>query len=172
MFTLIISTAVFAQSKTSIYTSLDTKNCKTLESDETGAGFYRGECKGVGGFKLEFLEGDIRQSINVVFPDGKKSELEFWTIISGAFSYVGDKAEWRVVKEGKKFKPFALIVRFNASENPDKPEKPVSYLSVSKITGDSACVTDIVKPSKNQNLTARKLADEAANKPCLSASEN
>ena len=156
----------------SIYTDLAAEKCKTIESDETGAGWYRGECKGVGGFKLEVLEGDIRQSINVIFPNGKKSELEFWSIISGAFSYVGDKAEWRVIKDGEKIKPFALIVRFNASENPEKPEKPTSYLSVSKITNDAACITDIVNPSKDQNEKARQLADRSADKPCLKPSGN
>ena len=67
----------------------------------------------------------------------------------------------------KNEKNYGLIIRYNASENPEKPEKTTSYLVVTKITKDTACITDIVKPSKDQNETARKLADEAANKPCL-----
>lgn len=54
-----------------------------------------------------------------------------------------------------------------ADVNPEKPPPDRSYLTVSKITEDSACVTDAVKPVKNQNSEARKLADTAAGRPCL-----
>ena len=151
----------------SIYTDLAAEKCKTIESNPDEGGSYIGECKGVGGFKLEVVEGDIRQTINVIFPNGKKSELDFWSKVSSAFSSVGEKAEWRVLDGGKDEKSYGLIIRYNASENSEKPEKTTSYLVVTKITKDAACITDIVKPSKDQNLTARKLADEAANKPCL-----
>ncbi len=151
----------------SIYTDLTSEKCKTIESNPDEGGSYIGECQGVGGFKLEVVEGDIRQTINVIYPNGKKAELEFWAKVSSAFSSVGEKAEWRVLNGGKDEKSYGLIIRYNASENPEKPEKTTSYLVVTKITKDAACITDIVKPSKDQNLTARKLADEAANKPCL-----
>ena len=151
----------------SIYTDLAAEKCRTIESNPDEGGSYRGECKGVGGYKLEVLEGDIRQSINVIFPSGKKAELDFWTNVSSAFSSVGEKAEWRVNNKVENAEPYALIVRYNASENPEQPEKTTSYLVVTKITKDTACITDIVKPSKDQNVTARKLADEAANKPCI-----
>lgn len=164
---LLFSIAVPAQNKSSVYTDLKAEKCKTVESNPDEGGSYRGECPGVGGYKLEVLEGDIRQSINVISPTGEKSELNFWSTVSSGFSAVGEKAEWRVAGKGKKAKPYSLIVRYNASENPEKPEKTTSYLVVVKIDGVSACITDIVKPSKDQNLSARKLADEAANKPCL-----
>ncbi|MBK7705883.1 MAG: hypothetical protein IPJ30_08910 [Acidobacteria bacterium] len=67
---LVILTAAtigFAQNR-SVYTSLEAKDCKTLEQEDEGAGWYRGECKGVAGFKLEVTEGDLRQSVNVVMP--------------------------------------------------------------------------------------------------------
>ena len=149
----------------SVYTDLADNKCKTLESNPDEGGSYRGECPGVGGYRLEVLEGDLRQSINVVAPDGKKFELDFWTISVG-FSAVGEKAEWRVVKNGKTVKPIALIVRFNVSENPEKPEKNTSYLIVSKITDKIACVTDVVKPAPNANETARKSADASGGKAC------
>lgn len=151
----------------SIYTDLTTEKCKTIESNPDEAGSYKGECAGVGGYKLEVLEGDLRQSINVVAPSGKKSELNLWSNVSAAFSALGEKAEWRVKGEGVKAKPIALIVRYNAAENPEKPEQNTSYLVVSKITGDGACVTDVVKPSKDANVEARRLADKSADKPCI-----
>lgn len=150
----------------SIYTDLAAEKCRTIESDETGAGSYIGECPGVGGYKLEVLEGDIRQTINVIAPSGKKSELEFWSKISSAFSAVGEKAEWRVKKNGKEIKPLALIVRYNTNEDPEKPEKNTSRLVVIKISGDTACITDIVEPIKDANVKARELADASAGKPC------
>lgn len=163
-FLFIFSNAIAAQ--TSVYTDLADKKCKTLESSAEEGGSYRGECKGIGGFKLEVLEGDIRQSINVIFPNGKKSELDLWSNVSSAFSSVGAKAEWRVRGKGKSAKPYALIVRYNASENTEKPELTTSYLVVTKITKDSACVTDVIKPANDQNKKAQKAADESATKPC------
>lgn len=154
----------------SVYTNLDTTKCKTLESDAEGAGWYRGECQGTNGYKLEVTEGDIRQSIDVVAPDKKKHELNFIGNVSSGFSFVGTKAEWRVKGSGKTQTPIALIVRFNAS-NPEDETKNTSYLVVSKITKKEICITDVVKPSAKANEEARKLADAAATKPCKTAEE-
>lgn len=151
----------------SVYTDLTTAKCRTIKQTDDEGGSYRGECAGVGGYKLEVLEGDLRQSINVIAPNRKKFELNLWTTVSGAFSSLGEKAEWRITRNGKKITPTALIVRYNASENPEKPEQTVSYLAIAKITKNAACVTDVVKPTaKNQNAEARRLADASANKSC------
>lgn len=170
---ILIMTLVFglaicasAQKIESIYTDLSDTKCKTLEFNENEGGDYRGECPGVGGFKLELLEGDLRQTINIVQKaKGTIWELNFWSI-KGGFSAVGDKAEWRVIKKGKTVKPIALIVRFNVSKNMEDSTKNTSYLLVTKIENDSACVTDVVSPSKDQNVKARQLADKSAGKPC------
>ncbi len=157
---ILLASSAFAQKPHSAYTSLDDKKCRTIESN-TGEGWYRGLCAGVGGYRLELTEGDLRQSITVISPAKKKYELGF-TRITGAFSSVGAKAEWRV--KGKT--PIALIVRFDASENPEDATKTTSYLIVSKITKTQACVTDVVKPMANQNAEAQKLADVSQTKPC------
>lgn len=159
-FIAVTATVSFGQN-TSVYTSLDTKDCKTLEQEDEGAGWYRGECRGVGGYKLEVTEGDLRQSINIVSPSGDKSELSFGAVSSG-FSSVGAKAEWRL--KGKT--PVGLIVRFNASEDPADATKITSYLIVIKIKSSGSCITDVVKPSKSQNVLARNFADQAGGKPC------
>lgn len=163
------STGSSEQSKniSSIYTDLKTEKCKTIKVNPDEGGSYAGECAGVGGYKLEVLEDDLRQSINVIAPGGKKSELELWSSVSPAFSALGDKAEWRVTGEGEKAQPVALIVRYNAADKEDKPESDTSYLVVVKIKGDTACVTDVVKPSKDANVEARRLADMSADKACL-----
>ena len=157
------SLTVFAQKNTSVYTNLGDKSCKTLESDASGAGSYRGRCPGIGGYKLDLLEDDIRQTINVIAPNKKVFELNYWYYLSG-FSAVGPKAEWRM--KGKN--PVALIVRFNVAGAEDS-SKSTSYLMVAKITKGEVCVTDVVDPSKTQNAEAQKLADSAAAKPCKAA---
>lgn len=164
----ILSSYISAQTAKieSVYTSLETKACKTLESSTEGAGWYRGECKGIGGYKLQLTEGDIRQSIDVIAPNKKKYELDLVGNISTAFSYVGAKAEWRVTRKGKIITPFALIVRFNASENQEDSTKSTSYLVVSKITKNQICVTDVIKPGATANEEAQNLADASAAKPC------
>jgi hypothetical protein len=169
--TVLLGTAtIFSQTKKaeSVYTDLASEKCTTIESNSDEGGSYQGECAGVGGYKLEVLEGDLRQTINVIAPNRKKFELELWNKVSSGFSAVGDKAEWRVVRTGKTVKPTALIFRFNASDNPEKPVQNTSYLIVVKITKTSACVTDVVKSAANANETARRLADNSADKPCHS----
>ena len=61
--------------------------------------------------------------------------------------------------------PVALIVRLNVSDQGDE-KPPTSYLVVSKIGATTACVTDVVKPGKDQNSLAQGLADKSSTKPC------
>jgi hypothetical protein len=153
-----------AQTRPSVYTSLAEKQCRKLKS--TGDD-YLGRCPGIGGYSLLVAEGDLRQNILVVTPKGTRHSLELWSVVSPAFSSVGPKAEWRVITENRKTAPTALIVRYNASEDPEKPDKKTSYLVVTKITANEICVTDKVSPGPTANEEARRLADAATNKPCL-----
>jgi len=146
-----------AQNK-SVYTS--TSKCRTISSRPEEAGSYEGECKGVGGYKVRLLEGDLRQSINIITPGKKTFELNFWGFFS-SFSDINPKIEWRT-KAGV---PVALIARLNVA-NTDSTKKGKSYLMISKIGKKSSCVVDIIKPGANQNEAARKSADAAAKKPC------
>jgi hypothetical protein len=158
-FLLVCAAGVAAQE--SVYTSLAEKQCKTLELKEDEA-YSRGSCAGVGGYKLEVVESDLRQTVDVVAPNGKKSPLDFQGNVSAMFSAVGQKAEWRA-RQGK---PYALIVRFNVSENPDDTTKKTSYLVVAKISPEGSCITGVVNPSATANADAQRLADEAPNKSC------
>ena len=145
----------------SVYTSLSTKVCKELKSNPHEGTQYEGECPGVGGYKLRFLEGDLRQSIDIIAPNKKKFQLAFWNI-SGAFSHLGPRAEWRL----NKGVPVALIVRFNSQEDPEDPKKVKSSLVVAKISRTEACVTDVIESPAEQNNVARHFADKAADTPC------
>jgi hypothetical protein len=155
----VFSTTAFAQNK-SVYTDLSAEKCKTADVDKGMPGNYSGKCKGVGGYDLEVYLDDERNSVGVVLPSKKTIGLDFWHYF-GNFSALGEKAEWRI--KGKK--PVALIVRLNVSDNGDE-KPPTSYLIVSKISSTNACVTDIVKPGKNQNAQAQGLADKASTKQC------
>lgn len=156
---LLPAVTVIAQNQT-VYTSTRTSACRTIASNPNEGGAYEGECRGVGGYKIRVLEGDIRQTINIITPAGKKFELNFWGFYSG-FSSIGEKIEWRT----KKGVPVALIARFNVA-GADDSSKSTSYLMVAKIGKTSSCVTDVVLPVAKQNEEARKLADAASAKPC------
>ena len=148
----------------SVYTDLAPAHCKTIETHEETGGSVQ-KCPGVAGYALLVEDDDARQSVTVVSPDGKKHPLNYWQVITTAFSSLGEKAEWRVEKQGGKPRPFALIVRVYASENPEKPDQKTSYLAVAKITAAEVCVTDKVKT----NEEARAAAAASASKPCREA---
>jgi len=155
------------QSNQSVYTSLGEKQCRTVKSAEAGDDGYEGRCRGIAGYTLLLSEGDLRQNITVITPKGTKHSLDLWDVISGGFSSVGPKAEWRMTTRKGKPTPVALIVRYNASEDPEAPNKQNSYLAVSKITATEICVTDKILPGPKANEDARRAADTAATRPCL-----
>lgn len=154
---------------TSVYSNLSSKSCKTLTVDkETGSSTQ--SCSGIAGYKLLVHDDDARQSITVVAPNGSKHDLNFWQVVTHAFSSVGNKAEWRVVRKNGKLSPVALIVRVNASEDPANPSRQTSYLAVTKLTADKICVTHKIPPGANANVDARRAADSALSAECLAQS--
>lgn len=164
---LLASVAVAAQSNQSVYTSVETKQCRTIKSTSEEAGSYEGRCRGVAGYSLIVEEGDLRTNVKVVTPKGQQHSLELWSVVSGGFSSLGPKAEWRVTRRAGKLVPVGLIIRYNASENPSEPNKITSYLVVAKISSDGVCVTEKFLPGANANADARRAADNAASKNCL-----
>ncbi len=150
----------------SVYTSTTEKACRTIKSDDGGTGSYEGECPGAGGYKLRLIEGDLRQTLDVITPGKKRFALNFWNFYGG-FSSIGEKVEWRT----RRRVPVALIARYSVADAED-PQKNTSYLIISKIGRTAACVTDVVEPGARQNERARELADTAAARPCRSAGQN
>jgi hypothetical protein len=146
----------------SVYTSLAQADCRVTEVDEESESSVS-RCPGAAGYALEALEGDLRQSIDVITPDGKEHELNYWSVITGGFSTLGPRAEWRM-RGGR---PIALIVRVNASEDPEDATRLTSYLAVAKLTPAEICVTDRIPPSPTANEAARAAADASAGRPCL-----
>ena len=162
----VVATAM-AQTNRSVYTPLGEKQCRTIKSAEAGDDGYEGRCPGTAGYTLILSEGDLRQNITVITPQGAKHSLELWVVVSGAFSSLGPKAEWRIATQNKKSVPVALILRYNANEDPEKPDKLTSYLAVAKITPTEICVTEKILPGPTANEDARRAADAASTKSCL-----
>jgi len=158
---------VVSQTNQSLYTSVAPKSCRTIKSTSEEGGSYEGRCRGVAGYNLIVEEGDLRTNIKVVAPGGTAHSLDLWTVVSSAFSSLGPRVEWRMSKGGSKATPVALIIRYNASENVEYPNKTTSYLAVAKITSAETCVTDKILPGPNANADARRAADVAATKSCL-----
>jgi len=159
--------AVTAQPTHSVYTSIGDKHCRVIKSAEAGDDGYEARCRGTAGYSLLLSEGDLRQNITVITPQGAKHSLDLWDVVSGGFSSVGPKAEWRIATQNKKSVPVALILRYDVNEDPDKPDKRTSYLAVTKITSKEICVTDKISPRPTANEDARRAADAASGKPCL-----
>jgi hypothetical protein len=147
----------------SVYTSLAPADCRLVKRDaDTNDPTYR--CPGTAGYALLVHDWDARMTVDVVAPGGRTHRLRYSGVISSAFSSLGPRAEWRMRDE----KPIGLIVRVNAFENPDTPDRATSYLAVAKITDRETCVTDRIPPTTpNANEAARQAADRSASRPCM-----
>jgi hypothetical protein len=168
LFVIVATTeSLKAQAKLeSIYSDLSESKCRTIEFDKESSSSTQ-VCPGIAGYKLLVLDDDARQSITVVTPGGKKHPLDFWDVITGAFSNVGTKAEWRVSRNKRKVSPVALIIRVNANEDVENPTRLTSYLAVVKMTPEKICVTHKIPPGATANDNARQAADTAQSAACL-----
>jgi hypothetical protein len=115
----------------------------------------------VGGYALLVHDADARVSMSLVAPDGTTHPLDFWHVITRAFSRLGDQVEWRL-RNGA---PVALIVPVLASEADDVTER--HYLAVVKLTPSASCVTARIEPGPGAHDRAREAADAAVTRPCL-----
>src|SRR5262245_58477764 len=111
---LVFAATVAAQSNRSVYTPLGDKDCRKIKSAEAGDDGYEGRCPGTAGYSLLLSEGDLRQNITIITPKGTQHSLDLWSVVSGGFSSVGPKAEWRLTSQKRKPVPVALIIRYNA----------------------------------------------------------
>ncbi len=162
---IIFACSTTAQTST-VYTDLSGDNCRTVKSnEETGSTEKR--CGAFGNWSLMVLDDDDRMSVNIITPDQKQHELNFWGVVTPAFSSLGSKAEWRVIKANGISKPFALIVRIDSTSEQNGKRERQSYLAVSKITETEICVVEKISEQKNANQLARDAAENAAAKPCL-----
>ena len=157
---LLVALPTGANAVDSVYTDLAVPPCQKHAEYELGATL---RCEGPNGYALLVHDDDARVSITVVTPDGKEYDLDYWSVVTRSFSALGPKAEWRLRENA----PIALIVRVNAYEDGEDPDKVTSYLAVARIDADAVCVTDRIPPMAEQNVRARQAADKASAKSCL-----
>lgn len=147
---------------TSSYTSIDQRDCITLDSDNMGS---IQECESFNHIGVKVIEGDIRQSI-ILSRDREEYDLNFSEVVSPTFSSLGFKIEWRH-ELGNPENLLGMIVRFEVNNQYDDSEKASSYLVVSKIVKDEMCIIAKVLPQNNQNKRAREILDSKNPLPCL-----
>jgi hypothetical protein len=156
-----------AQANRSVYTPIGEKQCRMVKSAEAGDDGFEARCRGTAGYSVILSEGDLRQNLTVITPQGAEHSLELWSVVSSGFSSVGPKIEWRIATQNKKATPVALIIRYNANEDAERPGKLTSYLAIAKITATEICITEKIPSGPKANEEARRAADVAADKSCL-----
>jgi hypothetical protein len=82
----------------SAYSGLVGKICRSVEKG-TEAAYSMADCGGFGGFRLLVLHDEDRASVTLATPEGKKFPLEFWDVVTPAFSDLGARAEWRILRD-------------------------------------------------------------------------
>lgn len=147
---------------TSSYTSINQKDCMTLDSDNLGS---IQECEPFAHIGVKVIEGDIQQSI-ILTRNRKEYVLDLTGIIGSRFSLLGSKIEWRH-ELGKPENLKGLIVRFEVSHNHEQLEDVSSYLLVSKVLNDEVCVVAKVVPQNYQAKRAREILDSQQSLPCI-----
>ena len=143
------------------YTRLD--DCKTVRTrDDEDWAVLR--CQGQGGIGLTLNYADARDDLELVRPGKPPIQIGLPNLAGGGFNKLGDTIEWRGTGDGAAFTPLALIVRNNAIENAEMPERSTSFLAVIDLA--QGCALAHVRPGEGQNERARKIADTPG-QPCL-----
>lgn len=155
----------------SIHTDLGAGSCgKEIDKNDPNETPYL-VCPGVAGYALIVRRVDAgRQSIDVVDSAQRVLPLNYHEFVTRHMSTLCGKAEWRVATKDGKQVPIALIVRVQAREDNDNPEKVTrSYLAVAKITPNEACVTDRIPEGAQSEAEVRSAADSAQERQCAPA---
>jgi len=147
-----------------IYTSIDEKDCQTLESDNLGS---IEECESFAGMKIIVIEGDMKQAI-IVIRDNKRYELDLKSVIPNGFISLGLDLKW-IYKHQEFDNPVAMLAHLDVNEDKEDIEKVTSYSLVSKITEKEICIVGKIKIEKNKDKLAYKMAEEAYDMPCISS---
>ena len=123
---------------TSVYSDFDLKKCKALElyaGNEGEGGVW--QCKGIGGFDVLYLEGDLRGYV-AFGPEARSQCTSAQTF--GAFNSPGPKIEWRM-ENGK---PIATIFRWFTDNGSGEEGAKQNWLVVTKLNGKDACRTALI----------------------------
>ncbi len=147
--------------RVSRYTRLD--DCKVVKTEENEDWAVL-RCEGQGGIGLTLNYYDARDDLELVRPGKLPVQIGVPMLAGGGFNKLGDTVEWRGMGDGGAFRPAMLIVRNNAIENSEQPERSTSFLTVIDIA--QGCAVAQVRPGAGQNEQARAIADGPPGK-CL-----
>jgi len=146
------------------FTTNRLEQCRLVEKNEEEGGYYRHHCPGVGGFSYELVESDLRQSLVIIAPGGRRDDISLTSATgSGGFSTIGQTFDWRSLAGAP---PRSLTVRFNVNEDPEAIVPARSYLVVVRLAAP-ACPVGVVPPGPGQNDTARAIADRDPLPACI-----
>jgi hypothetical protein len=150
----------FGQAPESRYTELVGGRCRFVSADrETNEDAVK-RCPGHGGAEVETLSGHTRLHLGYRFSARQRAE----TVVT-AWS-AGKTVEWRGIKAGKGFEPYATIVRLLMKDRENGKPGPVAdgqVLAVMRVDPREAeaCVVAYVdaQANKDPNALARDAAD-------------
>lgn len=149
---------------TSRFTTNGLDKCRLIEKNEEEGGYYRHRCPGAGGFNYEHVESDLRQSLVIIAPDGRRGEVSpAQATGSGGFSTLGSTFDWRGLSGAP---PRTVTVRYNVNEDPEATVPARSYLVVVRLTAP-VCPIAVVPPGPGQNDEARAIADRDSLPACI-----
>jgi hypothetical protein len=148
---------------TSEYTSTKTGKMVRQSTDRNPIDFFEMHCKGLGGYELIFLGADARSWINVKYgravADLRNATFE---LSPGTFpNKANDVVEWRGVKRGGEFVPYALIYRLEGGN--DETRKLKSRLIVIRLNKGESAVVGYAE-GKDEDAEAKRIADRFAPK--------
>ena len=152
----------------SVYTDLSPQSCrKKVDKNDPNETPYL-VCPGVEGYALIVRRVDAgRRSIDVVDPSQHIHPLKYEDFVTRHMSTLDPEAEWRVVTKDRKQVPIALIVRVQAREDNNNPEKVTqTYLAIAKIVPNEACVIDRIPVGTQSEAQVRSVEDSARERPC------
>ena len=150
----------FGQAPESRYTELVGGRCKFVSTDtETNEDQVK-RCPGHGGAEVETLSSHTRLFISYRFSARQRAEN-----VVAAWS-AGKTVEWRGIKAGKGFEPYAAIVRLLMKDHENGRPGPVADAQVLAVTRvdpreAEACVIAYVdaRANRDPNRLARDAAD-------------
>ena len=151
-------TAAPEQVREDVRRNTSLEGCDLIRSEPEEAGFYEYECEGLGGYRLRLVQADLRENVVVLPPEGAEQSLDLPALADGAFSSIGDVAEWRGAMVGERFRPVALILRQSVMEGSGAEVRNVSYLLAVRLA-DTPCVVARIAPGPEQDELARAAAD-------------
>ena len=151
-----LATQAFASEVKSVYTKIDLKKCKQTQKPDQQVFEGAWACKGIAGYDVFVAAGDSREMVS--FGKTEANNCSGQKTFNG-FNASGGIVEWRV-KAGK---PFAAILRWTVSIDPEDSTKQATWLVVNKLNKGASCHMHYVAGSfPNANDAARKAADEKA----------